>query len=162
MGANKDQLTIMFALIAALWVWIEYRAAQGREKRTETIRYIDRYHSENYLAARSTLNTVLFDKAKKEELFDARKNKDRDKLEQFVTSNKLGNHLLALAELYGSFAQCVDASVCDRSVGCKYFASDIRGLYNTFRPVFSEIWKEMWGEDFMAEPMKFANSCLRE
>src|SRR5258708_14408461 len=48
LGTNKDQLTIVFAVGAAFWALMEYHDKLDSEKRTETIRYVDRYHSAAY------------------------------------------------------------------------------------------------------------------
>jgi hypothetical protein len=161
LGTNKEQLTIIFAVTAGLWVLIGYRDSLDTAKRVETIRYIDRYHGDKYLAARSAINKVLFDTTKQREFFDARNSGDKSKLEKFIWSNGLVEHILSLAELYDNVVRCVGADICDKEVACTYFASDISALHNTFRFLFADIWKKMWGEDFMLRSVKFAKTCPR-
>lgn len=154
---NKEQLTIVFAVLAAGWGLWEYYGKQQADKRTETLRYIERYYGTSYLTAKSALNAVLFEKEK--QITFIRDRRDPAKLEAFVAANQIRPHILTLVEMYDSLAGCVSADICDRNTACRYFASDIDGLYNSFRPLFQQSWKEMWGEDFMARAAAFAKKC---
>jgi hypothetical protein len=156
---NKEQLTIVFAVVAAIWAGSEYYNKQRADKHAETARYIDRYYGEAYLDARSALNVVLFERANQEALFEARKSSDTAEIEAFVSSTKLTEPILKLVELYDNLTRCVRAGLCSKEVACAYFKDDINALHNLFRPLFTKAWKEMWGEDFMASSIAFARTC---
>lgn len=157
LGRNKDQITIVFAVLAAGWGLLEYRDRLLAGQRAETLRFVERYHGDHYLQARQALHRVAFDRALQKEYLAVRL--DPQKLEVFVTEQGLTPHLLILAEVYDSLARCVDAGICSQDAACAQFSGDIEGLRNAYRALFTATWKEMWGEDFMARSTALLQAC---
>lgn len=157
-GANKDQLTIVFALFAAGWALSEYRTRVANDRQAETGKFMERYYGTAYLNARLQLNKFLFTPESKEKLMAARR-KGGKELETLMVNNDLLAPILTLADAYESLATCVQSKQCSVEAACLYFASDIIALHHLFRTVFTDTWKKMWGEEFMKSSVKFAQSC---
>jgi hypothetical protein len=157
-GINKDQLTIVFALVAAVWALSEYRTKVANDKQAETAKFMERYYGATYLNARLQLNTFLFTPESYKRLMEARKGGGKE-LEGLMVSGDLLAPILTLSEAYESLAVCVNSNQCSKDAACLYFSPDILALHHLFRTLFTQTWKEMWGEEFMKASVELAKSC---
>ncbi|MCX2865629.1 hypothetical protein OOZ63_27795 [Paucibacter sp. PLA-PC-4] len=165
-GTNKDQLTLLLALVAGVVTLLQYTSAVDDARSKETLKYVDRSQSEHIGKAHTTLNAVMLDKALRDE-FDKKliaalkPPHELSALDAFVSKHGLREHVLTLVDLYMNLAGCVKAGVCDEKLACDFFVSDITGLNNTYRPLFEKIWKERSGQNYMDGPMQFVKTCNR-
>src|SRR5215471_1065714 len=67
-GANKEQVTLLFAIIAGIYVLIEYRRNENDASIKRTMEFQARYTQSEILAARLKLDTFWLDPESKKHL----------------------------------------------------------------------------------------------
>lgn len=163
-GANKDHLTVVLAIVAGLTTFYQYLESVEDGRRKETLKYVERSQGERLGKARAAVNLALRGKAN-QQAYDAAvaqaagDAKDAALLDQFVQERKLDEHLFAITEHFMNLALCAQSGVCDRQLTCEIFAPDIKSIHETFRELFEEVWTKEYGRDFMAGPMAFVKAC---
>ena len=163
-GANKDTLTIVFAVLAGATALYQYLQSVEDGRKKETLKYVERSQDQRVADSRSAIARSLLDASLRLEFDSAVKAanavpRDVQPIDRFVVNQHLDGPIIVLVEHYTNLAGCVDAAICDRSIACSFFAQDIRALNNTFRPMFDVVWAQRDGQNYMTLPMKFANSC---
>ena len=163
-AANKDSLTISFALIAGATALYQYLESVDDTRRKETLKYVDRFQESRVGQARGAVAMVLLDSEKRKS-YDLAVNaastvpKNVQALDNFVSENKLERDLIILTEHFMNLAGCVKARICDKGLACDFFVSDIQATNNSFRQLFDTVWKERTGQNYMAGPLEFVASC---
>jgi hypothetical protein len=151
LGGNKDQLTILFGIVAGVTALV--------------LKYIERFQDSRVSSARSKIAEALLDAEKRADFDNAyvaamtSKDKDAKALQTFMLKHDLNGQLVVLAEHYMNLSTCVEAKICDRELACKSFKSDIEATYLTFQPLFTGPWKSSMGRDYMEKPRQFAKAC---
>lgn len=163
-GNNKDQLAMAFALGAGATTLYQYLGSVEDGRRKETLKYVERSQEARVGAARNAIAKVLLDASHRKDydtaILEALKSPPNvGPLDSFVTKHDLQVHLLVLIEHYMNLAGCVKAELCDEQLACDFFAEDIRALNNSFRALFAKVWQARDGQNHMAGPKAFADSC---
>ncbi|MBT9457475.1 MAG: hypothetical protein IV097_12720 [Burkholderiaceae bacterium] len=165
LGANKDAITIVFALIAGFTTLYQYKKTVTDGKRKETLAYVMRDQDVRIAESHAAINNLMFDKAKRAEYDKYREaairqdKPDLDGFEEFVRANDLRKHILVLVDHYVNIVQCVESDVCDRALACSAFQGAIEAHWHNWRPLFKVKWKERTGENFMRAPYNFVLEC---
>lgn len=165
-ATNKDSLTVTFAMIAGTTALYQYLNSVDDARRKETLKYVDRSQDTRVGQARTAVTMILLNAEKRKTYVDAAnaasgKSKNAEALDRFVADNDLNAHLIVMTEQFMNLAGCVKAGVCDKSLACDFFKSDVEAVNNSFRQLFDTVWKERTGQNYMDGPLEFAKSCGR-
>ena len=147
LGDNKDQLTILFAVIAAGYVLYEYRGNQDASRIARTMEFATRYSEKELLGARIALDNVLFDEG-----FDKKRAatglKGNDAISKIITDMKLDSNVRLLADFFGQVATCMKNSLCDIGTTCAAFRQGTKELRNNYYGLFAR-WEKAWNTNLI-------------
>jgi hypothetical protein len=160
LGANNDQVTIVFALIAGLYVLFEYQANEADTRVNRSLELQARYSQSELLAARQQLEAFWLSEESKQAL-DQAPGDAAEKITFVVRARKLDPHVFLLADFLGQVALCVKSDLCDAKTACDAFRGPVVALHNTYFDLFKR-WQERWGENLIAETYQLFNAtCAR-
>jgi hypothetical protein len=153
-GSNKEQLTLIGAIVAAWWGWQEYQDKIVDDQVQRTLQYASRFSGGELSKYRNELDSHWLKN-------DANLNKAA-KPEQFILTEvqkqKFEGHLRRLAEYYDEISICTNRSLCDRGISCEMFSVPALAHFRTHAPVF-EFWNTQWGERQGCYTAEFLKQC---
>ena len=154
---NKEQLTIIFTIIAAGYVLYEYLGSQTDAKVKRAMDFQARYGEKELLSARTGLDTLLFDQD-----FDKILEQGNDAISKAVTDRELDPNVRLLADFYGQVATCMKNGLCDVQTACAAFRQGTKELRNNFYGLFCR-WQKVWKTNLI-EPtyLYFEKECGKE
>jgi len=156
LGTDHDQVKILFAVIAALYILWEYHDKQVEYRVSKTYDFQVRLASNELQKARLDLNLLLISN---KPAIDAAGSGGSDLIASLVHSNQMERNVLLLADFYSQVADCSKLNLCELDVACQAFREPVIAFRNNFYPLFDK-WKKDWGNDFIAEPFEyFRTSC---
>ena len=158
---NKEQLTILFTIIAAFYVWFEYTGNQIDAKIKRTMDFQARYSEKELLSARTALDNLLFD-PNLNKILAGTGLKGNDAISAVVIDRKLDPHVRLLADFYGQVATCMKHSLCDADTACATFRLGAKELRDNYYGLF-ERWQKDWNTNLM-EPtyLYFEAECGKQ
>jgi hypothetical protein len=157
-GKNKEQLTILFAAIAGIYVLIEYRRNETDAKIKRTMEFQARYAQSEILAARLRLETFWLDPDSKKHLAAA-PGTAPEKITQVVLDHKLAGNVFLLADFMGQLTTCLKNDLCDLATACSAFRNHVVAVRNTYFDLFTR-WEKDWGENLIKEQHQyFTTKC---
>jgi hypothetical protein len=155
-GTNHDAITIVFTIIAALYVLIEYIGNEHNDKIKRTLELQARYSQGELLASRIKLNAFMLDTTNKDKIDKERGNAKSTKITELVREAKLEGNILTLTDFFKQAATCIEKDICDRDTACAAFHSDLTGQRNTYYDLYQS-WKVEWGEDLIDDSFQIFN-----
>jgi hypothetical protein len=160
LGANKEQLAIVFTVIAAGYVLYEYHASQVDADVKRTMDFQSRYSEKELLTARTALDDVLFD-PEFEQKKAATGLKGNDAISKMITDLKLASNVRLLADFYGQVATCMKNELCDRQTACAAFQKGAAELRDNYYGLFVR-WEHNWNENLIEPTYKyFGTACAK-
>jgi hypothetical protein len=153
---NKDQIKLIFTVIAAIFVTVEYFDAMQASRVKQTMEFQSRFGQSDIQKANFDLNLLLIDK--KPELDAAGKGASA-RITELVKEQKLDRSALLITDFFVQVKTCIEGNVCDRKLACSLFADQIKAFHNNFNNLF-ESWRAQWGENFLAPSYDyFGKNC---
>lgn len=144
---NDKQLKILFTIVAAFYIAIQYYLRVEEGKVELSLQYIQKYDQGNVVKATTALGTFwISDEA---EQFFKRVNPDNydDELMELVDQKKINpHHIYVISGFFRSLALCANNDVCDGQTVCDFFFDDIQAFRETYRPYLAK-WSKKWGEN---------------
>jgi hypothetical protein len=161
LGDSKEQLTVVFTIIAACYVLYEYHASQTDANIKRTMDFQARYSEKELLRARVALDNVFFDKNFEKMRADTGL-KGNDAVSAIITDLKLDSNVRLLADFYGQIATCMKNSLCDVDTACSAFHQGAKELRNNFYGLFKE-WQKKWRTNLMEPTYEyFEGECATQ
>jgi hypothetical protein len=158
LGANKEQLTLVFAVIAGGYVLIEYLRNETDANVKRTMEFQARYAQKEILAARLNLESFWLNPESQKQV-DAAPGTPAEKITHVVLSNKLDGHVFLLADFMGQVATCMEKELCDMPTSCAVFRNQVVAIRNTYFDLF-KMWEKRWGENLIEAPHRlFTEKC---
>ncbi len=158
-GAHHDQVKIVFAVCAALFILWEYHDKQIEERVSKTYDFQARLASGDLQKARLDLNFLLIGNWP---TIKAAGPGGSDLIAEMVRKAQLERNVLLLADFYTQAATCARLNLCELGVACAAFKTPVVAFRHNFFSLFEE-WKKDWGEDFAAESFDyFTSNCKTE
>lgn len=161
LAGNKEQLAIVFTVIAAGYVLYEYRGSQIDADVKRTLDFQSRYSEKELLSARTALDDVLFDPDLDKKL-KATGLKGNAAITKLIADSKLTSNVRLLADFYGQVATCMKNSLCDRETACSAFQKGAAELRDDYYGLFKS-WEKVWGENLIEPTYNyFQGACKKE
>jgi hypothetical protein len=156
-GANHEQIKIVFALVVALWTLYEYKQHIAESRVAESLKYIERYQRDPVLTARHEYaNYWLLGEGS--DLLRKTPKKDWNSLiDKKPEEHLLERHVFTLTSFYIDVALCTKHKLCDKRTSCQYFKADMDALRNSHSKLL-ERWENAWRESFRLELDEFVTS----
>jgi hypothetical protein len=147
LGESHEQLTILFAVVAGVYVLVEYQLRQHEETVKRVLEFQARYGQKEILDARVKLDGYLLSEQYKLDIAAATAKDANGKMTEVIRKNKLDSNVFVLADFFDQVATCVEKDLCDRKTACAIFKGPITALRNNYYGLFED-WKKAWGENF--------------
>src|SRR5262245_36000670 len=123
LAANKEQLTILFALVAGGTALYQYLESVDDGRKKETLKYVEWYQDERVGKARQEIFAAMDGSAYADAANKASaKPPDLEPLKQFVKAIEM--QMLTLTEHYMNLTACVDAGICHEKLACQFYRDD--------------------------------------
>jgi hypothetical protein len=137
-GKYNEQIKIVFVVVAALWVLIEYKHKQEEARIERTIDYIKRSSMGELLAAEVKMTQYWTNKATDQRV-NALPKQDKKAYADFIVETverSLTTEVWQMFNFYKSLAICVNARLCDPTTACIRFQRDIKIFIENYGPYF--------------------------
>jgi hypothetical protein len=156
LGTDHDQVKILFAVIAALFILWEYHDKQVENRISKTYDFQTRLGSDELQKARLDLNILLIHN---KPAIKAAGTSANDLIADLVRKAQLERNALLLVDFYTEAATCAKLNLCELDVACEAFRAPVDAFRNNFYSLFEQ-WKKDWGDDFISEPYEyFTSNC---
>jgi hypothetical protein len=156
LGTDHDQVKILFAVIAALFILWEYHDKQVENRVSKTYDFQTRLASDESQKARLDLNFLLINNTP---AIKAAGTGASDLIADLVRKANLEREVLLLVDFYTQAATCAKLNLCELDVACEAFRAPVVAFRNNFYSLFEQ-WKKDWGDDFISEPYQyFTSNC---
>jgi len=152
-GANKEQLTILFAVVAGLYVLVEYRRNETDANIKRTMEFQARYAQSEILAARLKLESFWLN-PESEKYLKAAPGTPAEQYTRVVLDHKLDGHVFLLADFMGQLTTCLKNKLCELATACPAFRGQVVAVRNTYFDLF-RTWEKRWGENLIKEPFEY-------
>jgi hypothetical protein len=156
LASSKEQLTIVFTIIAAGYVLYEYHGSQVDANVKRTLDFQARYSEKELLSARVGLDNVLFD-PELDNKMKATGLTGNDAVSKLIVDLKLEPNIRLLADFYGQVAICMKNSLCDRDTACAVFWKGTKELRDNYYGLFQS-WEKVWNENLIEPTFKYFGS----
>ena len=161
LGANHEQVTIAFAVVAALYVLFEYHSNATDTDIKRTLDLQARFGQKELVEARFKLESYWLNPQSQVDLDQAAGATKNEKITTVVLDHKLDGSVFMLADFFGQVATCMKEKICDRETTCAVFQRNAVELRNTYFGLFKS-WEARWGENLGEIPYKiFVEQCPR-
>jgi hypothetical protein len=158
---SKEQLTILFTVIAAVYALREYQASQTDANIKRTLDFQARFSEKEFLSARTNLDNVLFDPHFDDKLAKTRL-KGNEAMSKLILDAKLDPSVRLLADFYGQVATCMMNSLCDIKTACAVFDQPVKEFRNNYYGLFQR-WEKTWNSNMMEPTFKyFESECKKD
>jgi hypothetical protein len=152
-GTNEKQIKIVFAVIAALYIGIEYRFKVQQDRISRAISYAEKHEQEKILEARERLRKFWLTDPVRELIARLKSSLPPEKraehyhkeMVELLRSSDLITEVDSLLNFYRSVALCVDIAHCDGKTICRYFFNEIQDFRENYRALLDE-WANELGD----------------
>lgn len=160
LGSNHEQVAIAFALVAGLYVLVEYRSNQTDALIKRTMEFQARFGQAEVLKARLELDRYWLSPESAKDLGQASGSKN-EKITQVVLDHKLDGSVFVLADFFRQIVTCMKEDLCHLETTCAVFKSYVVELRNTYFDLF-KTWQQRWGENLGEAPYEyFSKNCAK-
>jgi hypothetical protein len=157
-GDNHEQIALLFAVVAGLYVLIEYKRSETDADTKRVMEFQARYGQREILAARRKLEAFWLNPDSDAER-DAATGSAAEKITEVVLKHKLDGDVFVVADFFDQVTTCMRVDLCHLKTACAIFKSEVDGMRNTYFDLFKK-WEKRWGENRMEPNFKyFAAKC---
>jgi hypothetical protein len=166
LGANHEQVKIVFVVVAGLYVLFEYRVQVQADRVKHAVEYVEKYDESKSSGGMARLDALWLSS-------DVRDLRERMKKEPAVTradqfhrqfAELVQNHNL-IADVYRMLthfrkvAICAESGLCNADTLCRFMFDDIQSFRETYRGLLEQEFKA----DSNGEVARFAeNTCKQQ
>jgi hypothetical protein len=132
-GGNHEQLKVVFAIIAGLYVFNEYMDKVKEARLTKSLEYVKRFKEPEIATARDKLDE--FWNSKPIEEWQKVLNRDNyDELApKLIEKGGLRNHVRVLGTFYRELGLCLQSKMCDQASACLYFFTEMQAFRHNYK-----------------------------
>ena len=152
-GENHEQLTLLFAIVAGIYVLIEYKRNETDGATKRVMEYQARYGQKEILSARRALDAFWLNPGSETDLA-AESGSPADKVAAVVIKRKLDGEVFVVADFFDQVTVCMRSDLCHLKTACRIFKPAVDALHNTYFALFQK-WEKRWGENGMEENFKY-------
>jgi hypothetical protein len=157
-GSNHDQVTLLFAAVAGLYVLIEYKRSETDAVTKRVMEFQARYGQREILAARRKLDSFWLNPDSDAERA-AEPGSAPEQITAVVLKHKLDGEVFVVADFFDQVTTCMRTELCHLTTACTIFKPEVDGMRNTYFDLFRK-WEQRWGENRMEMNFKyFASNC---
>jgi hypothetical protein len=157
-GANHEQITLVFAVVAGVYVLIEYKRSEIDADTKRVMDFQARYGQREILAARRKLDSFWLNPDSDAERA-AEPGSPAEQIRAVVLKHKLDGEVFVVADFFDQITTCMQTDLCHLKTACAIFKPEVDGLHNTYFDLFKK-WEQRWGENRMEMNFKyFAANC---
>jgi hypothetical protein len=155
-GTNHEQVTLLFAVVAGVYVLIEYKRSEIDADTKRVMEFQARYGQREILAARRKLDSFWLNPDSDAERA-AEPGSAAEKITAVVLKRKLDGEVFVVADFFDQVTTCIRTDLCHLKTACAIFKSEIDGKRNTYFDLFKK-WEQRWGENRMEANFKYFSS----
>jgi len=171
---NREQIKIVFAVIAAIYAVTEYRFKIHDDHVDKALSYIEKHAEGKVIEARTRIYQFWVSDKTEEWLKQLRREVPAKRFARYdkelpdlIKSENITSDVYLLMDYYGSVALCVKSSLCDSGAICQNLFNDVQGYRQTYKVLLSQ-WKRDLGDTapdeiaYLTEKTcaaQFANYC---
>lgn len=161
-GKNEKQLTILFAMIAGLYVLYEYRLSVHASKVERAMAYVERGRSGEVQTDLHDLREFSWKLADSGDLKGvAPKDYSAEFARRLAGAGMVGR-VDRVMEHYQDIATCVDAELCDAAVSCQLLFGEMQDFQENYRALL-DAWRDRGGDTGPVQIAAFLkNQCVEE
>jgi hypothetical protein len=157
-GVNHEQVKIAFAVIAGLYVLVEYRSNQTEALVKRTMEFQARFGQTELLRSRLKLERYWLSPESAKDLDEASGSKN-EKITKVILDHKLDGSVYVLADFFGQTVTCLKEDLCELKATCAVFKPYVVELRNTYFDLF-KTWERRWGHNLGEGPFQyFSANC---
>ncbi|MBI4128296.1 MAG: hypothetical protein HY459_04490 [Parcubacteria group bacterium] len=145
-GNNDTQLKILFTVVAAFYVAVQYYLRVEEGKVQVTLQYIQKYDQGDVVKATTAVGTFWISDEAKQFFKRAKPDNYDNEFMKLADQNKMGPHIYVIRRFFQSLALCANNNVCDGQTVCDFFFDDLQAFRETYRP-YLKAWSDNWGEN---------------
>ncbi len=155
LGGNKDQITIVIAIIAGLWILFEYYDRVDKAKIKETLKYVDRFQKNKVFHSKTALRKFWLEPENRAKLDEHQIDQWPKLATKMVKSHKdQEEYLLTVLDFYRDVSLCALSDVCHKKKTCEYFGNSIYDFNFLYGDMINE-WEKDWRQNFDLEIKSF-------
>jgi hypothetical protein len=157
-GTNHEQITLLFAVVAGVYVLIEYKRSETDADTKRVMEFQARYGQREILAARRKLDSFWLNPDSDAERA-AEPGSAAEQITAVVLKHKLDSEVFVVADFFDQVTTCMRTDLCHLKTACTIFKPEVEGMRNTYFDIFKK-WEKRWGENRMETNFKyFASKC---
>lgn len=158
LGSNHEPVKIAFAVVAGLYVLVQYQLAQTDATIARTMELQARYGQGDILAARVKLESYWLNPESEADLAKTIGTKN-EKITTVILGRKLDGSVFVLVDFFSQVVTCLQSGLCHTRTACTVFKRDVDGLRNTYFDLFQR-WEKRWGENLAETAFQyFGKAC---
>jgi hypothetical protein len=160
-GADNEQIKIIFALVAATWIIVEYRIKQHELRVERTVSYVKKATEDKFIEDSIKLTRGLLDPdmMTRLESVEGDKEKYAKIMKEFAEKNF--SETWRIYNFYNDLATCVNENLCDSATACRRFHREISVFVSNTAPYFDDYHKKYHDDAFKAiRKMQSDASCI--
>lgn len=161
-GQYHEHIKIAFAMIAALWVLMEYRGKQYEQRVERAVNYIKQASESSLLDAEVKTTLTWVDPAFLAKVKAA--TGDREAVNKLLANSieqSLTKEVWNTFNFYKSLSICVNADLCDAKTACARFERDIR-IFNENTASYFVQYMNNYRDDAIKPIRAFLETCKRQ
>jgi hypothetical protein len=137
-GSNHEQVKILFAVLAAFFVVVEYLGKANEAAVAKTLEYVKRFNETEIAAARKKLDAFLDQRSVEPwgKQLNPR-NYDRE-ITTRLYERGLTSDVRLLGHFYREVGLCVQGKICNAAKACHFFFTDIQEFMHNYKPYLEE------------------------
>lgn len=162
LGKNHDQVTVTFAVIAGIYVLMEYKLNEVDATIKRAMELQARYGAAEILTSRLKLESYWLSPESESDLQQAGGSTKNEKITEVLLRHKLDGSVFVLADFFHQVTTCVKQNLCHLETTCAVFKRPAVELRNTYFDLFKQ-WEKRWGENLGDGPYKyFTANCPKD
>lgn len=153
-GKYAQQIKICFAIIAAIWILVEYTGKQQEARVEHSLDYVKQLSEGELLAADIRLTQFWVKKSTVQKLESLPKGDKKAYADFLIDSvdSSLTAEVWQLFNFFKNLSICVNTRICDAATACTRFRRDIEAFLQSYEPYF-ERYKSIFHDDAF-EPIR--------
>jgi hypothetical protein len=157
-GTNHEQITLLFAVVAGVYVLIEYKRSETDADTKRVMEFQARYGQREILAARRRLDSFWLNPDSDAERA-AEPGSPAEQITAVVLKHKLDSEVFVVVDFFDQVTTCMRTDLCHLKTACAIFKAEVEGVRNTYFDLFKK-WQKRWGENRMETNFNyFASKC---
>jgi hypothetical protein len=160
LGIHNEQIKILFAVVAALWILAEYKGKQEDARIERTVYYIKRSESPEWLAADLAITKYWLDDDHRKQLAALPKGDQQAYADLIISAvdMSLTGPVWTQYNFHKNVAICVNTNQCDLPTACKVLQREMAVFVGSYFPYFKK-YDDAFSDDSLKPLNQMLNAC---